>query len=197
MCSPSLHKSCLLSVPNSSFNLNSAPPLRQSDSPRTHDWTCSPAPSLKPTPCLGLTPFYFSGCSCLVSSCLALLFLGLCCICWCFLLSFSTAYTSFGWFHLKPWVRLLSNSHNSSTYSSGQDLSSMLWLLCVVKPSVWSLSSMILESDRLRFESWLYHLLVVWLGSGILSCVSFSSVVNQRSSCTCLSELLRRLNEIM
>lgn len=126
----------------------------------------SPPPALDPLLLLWL--FQLSLCS----SCPALFF-GLCCICWCFLQSFSTAHTSFGWFHLKPWVQLLSNSHNSSTSGLGQDLSSMLWPACVVKPSVWSLSSMIWESDRLRFESWLYLLLAVWLGSGILSSLCF------------------------
>lgn len=63
------------------------------------------------------TPSYLSNGS--WSVCLGLLFLCLHCKCWRCLLSFSTAYNFFGWFHLYPWFQLLPNSDNASICSSG------------------------------------------------------------------------------
>lgn len=123
------YESCLLSVSNSPFNLASAPPLLLSSSPRTHYWThfkpqlaaqCAPVdlPLLEahPPPLTSPCPVFQL---LLLSLCFGLLFL---CLhwrkCWCFLLSFSTVYTSFGQFHLQPQLQLLSNPDNLTTFQS-------------------------------------------------------------------------------
>lgn len=169
MRSPSLHKSCLLSVPNSSFNLNSAPPLRLSDSPRTHEWSCSQAPSLKPTSCLGppstslavpAQSLLFLPSTFLRAVLCMLVFLLLNCI-------------HFFWM-------IPSKTMGSTIIKFPQLLN--LWLR--PRPFFYALTCMCCEAIsviikfhdfgvRLRFESWLYHLLAVWLGSGILSSLCF------------------------